>query len=100
VIDACVLVNYTVVDLLLTLAELGLILPLWSEQILDETYRTHTERLNWPPRVARSFRAALLRNFPASLVSDYEQWIEKCTNHAKDRHVLACAIEGRASSDV
>ncbi|KXU35129.1 hypothetical protein AXK11_07180 [Cephaloticoccus primus] len=80
------------INLLLTLAELGLILPLWTEQIFEETYRTHTQRLHWSPRIARGFQAALLRNFPASLVSNYGQWIEKCTNDEKDRHVLACAI--------
>jgi len=78
--------------LLLTLAGVGLILPLWTEQIFEETYRTHTQHLNWAPRIASSFRAALLRNFPESVVSNYGQWIEKCTNDEKDRHVLACAI--------
>jgi len=100
VIDACVLANQKVVNLLLNLADLGVIFPLWTEQILEETYRTHTVRLSWAPRFARGFRAALLQNFPASLVSGHEQWIEKCTNHEKDRHVLACAIEGGATTIV
>ncbi|WP_068629733.1 PIN domain-containing protein [Cephaloticoccus primus] len=97
VMDACVLANHAVANLLLTLAEAGVIFPLWSEQILGETYRTHTLRLSWEPHFAHGFRAALLHNFPDSSVSGYEQWIGRCTNHEKDRHVLACAIEGRAS---
>ncbi|KXU36818.1 hypothetical protein AXK11_03205 [Cephaloticoccus primus] len=96
VIDACVLANYAVVDLLLTLAELGLISPRWSSQILEETYRTHTQKLHWEPRIARGFQAAVLAQFPTSLVSGYEKWIPHCTNHEKDRHVLACAIEAKA----
>ncbi|WP_197456775.1 PIN domain-containing protein [Cephaloticoccus primus] len=96
--DACVLANQKVINLLLTLAraEGSLFTPLWSEQIIEETYRTHTGPLNWNLQFARSFRAALLRNFPESLVSGYEQWIGQCTNDEKDRHVLACAIEGGA----
>jgi len=100
VFDACVLVNQKAINLLLTLAEgeEAPYTPLWSEQILEETYRTHTgPRLHWSPRIAREFQAALLRNFPESVVRGYEQWIEKCTNDEKDRHVLACAIEGGAT---
>ena len=41
VLDACVLANYGVANLLLLLAEKPrLYLPLWSEEILAETYRT------------------------------------------------------------
>jgi len=99
VIDACVLANYAVVNLLFTLVDSDNppFLPLWSRQILEETYRAHTgAKLKWAPRIAENFRAALLTKFPASLVSDYEKWIPRCTNDEGDRHVLACAIEGKA----
>jgi|GEM_PF-4901455 len=41
-IDACVLAVFGVADLLLRLYEnYGLLFALWSEQILEETYRAH-----------------------------------------------------------
>ncbi len=46
VLDACVLANQSVTDLLLRLAETPrLYLPYWSEQILEETTRTLIEKL-------------------------------------------------------
>jgi len=97
VIDANVLANALVVDLLLNLAYFErLFIPLWSEEILEETRRTHANRLHWKQARIDSFRAAVLASFPHSLVSGYEHWIEQCTNDIGDRHVLAAAIEGRA----
>jgi len=97
VIDANVLANSQVVDILLRIAEIArLFLPLWSDQILEETRRTHVVKLGWPQRRVKTFRPALEACFPSSFVSGHERWIEQCTNDAGDRHVLACAIEGRA----
>jgi len=31
-----------------------------------------------------------------AIVSNFERWIEQCTNDEGDRHVLACAIEAGA----
>jgi len=102
VIDACVLAHRAVVDVLLTLAEIApaLCFPLWSEALLAEVFRTQVGKIGRPEPWARSFRAALLQAFPDSMVSGYEHWLPQCTNHEKDRHVLACAIEGRASKIV
>jgi len=99
-VDACVLANQKVANVVLTFAKLSSapFSPRWSSQILEETYRTHTESLHWDPRVARGFQAAVLAQFPTSLVSGYEKWIPRCTNHEKDRHVLACAIEAKAGT--
>ncbi len=48
VIDACVLANFAVCDLLLRLAERPtLYQPRWSETILAETRRTHEDKLHW-----------------------------------------------------
>lgn len=45
-LDACVLANIGVCDLLLRLAERPRQhLPFWSEDVLAEVYRTHTEKL-------------------------------------------------------
>jgi len=97
VIDANVLANSQVVDILLRIAEVvRLFLPLWSDQILEETRRTHVVKLGWLQRRVKSFRPALEKCFPYSFVSGYERWIAQCTNDEGDRHVLACAIQGRA----
>jgi len=99
-VDACVLANQKVANVILTFAKFSSapFSPRWSSQILEETYRTHTESLHWDPRIARGFQAAVLAQFPTSLVSGYEKWIPRCTNHEKDRHVLACAIEAKAGT--
>jgi hypothetical protein len=48
-LDACVLANIAVCDLLLRLAERPRqYLPKWSDEVLAETRRTQ-ERLGWPP---------------------------------------------------
>jgi predicted nucleic acid-binding protein len=97
VLDACVLANYGVANLLLLLAEKPrLYLPLWSEEILAETRRTQIGRLRWPERIADSFEVQLRCEFPESLVTGYEHLMEGCTNDPKDRHVLACAIQSKA----
>jgi len=97
VLDANVLANALVVDILLRLAYFErLFIPLWSEEILEETRRTHTYRLHWQQARIDSFRTELLKRFPHSFVSGYEHWIERCTNDVGDRHVLAAAIERRA----
>ena len=97
VIDACVLANFRVCDVLLTLAESPrLFLPRWSQQILDETRRTQINKLGWSESVADSFRAEVNAHFPEARVHGFEHLIDKCSNEEKDRHVLACAIHNKA----
>jgi predicted nucleic acid-binding protein len=97
VLDACVLANYGVANLLLLLAEKPrLYLPLWSEDILAETRRTQVEKFRWEERIADSFQAQMRSEFPESLVTGYEHLVAQCTNDSKDRHVLACAIHSKA----
>lgn len=97
VIDACVLANARVCNVLLTLAESPrLHLPRWSEEILLETLRTHTEKLGWPKELAESFQSCLREFFPEALVSGYEHLIDLCDNEPKDRHILACAIHSKS----
>jgi len=97
VLDACVLANFGVCDLLLRLAERPrLYLPCWSEAILDETRRTQGGALGWPMPLVESFKTALKSAFPEALVQDYEHLAAQCTNDPKDRHVLACAIHCKA----
>lgn len=96
VLDACVLANQRVSDLLLRLAETPrLYLPHWSERILEETGRTLLEKLGWPGDLVAYRREQLVAHFPEALVEGYEP-IESCvTNDPKDRHVLAAAIRAR-----
>lgn len=93
VLDACVLANYGVCDLLLRLAEKPRqFLPVWSEEVLAEVYRTHTEKLGWPREIAGSFQQILRAHFPEAMASGYEPLIPALANDPKDRHVLAAAI--------
>ncbi|MES2708138.1 MAG: PIN domain-containing protein [Verrucomicrobiota bacterium] len=97
VLDACVLANYSVANLLLLLAEKPrLYLPVWSEEILNETRRTQVGRLGWPERIADSMREQLRLAFPEALASGFGHLVSQCSNQEKDRHVLACAIHTRA----
>lgn len=97
VIDACVLANAQVCNVLLTLAETPrLYLPRWSERILEETNRTQKSKLEWNPAIADKFQKALESYFPEAIVRGFEHLIDHCQNQENDRHVLACAIHSKA----
>ena len=94
-IDACVLANQGVCDLLLNLAERPrLFVPHWSERILDEVERTHRTKLGWPEDLVLLFQQNVRASFPEAEVTGHEPIIPSLTNHEKDRHVLAAAICG------
>ncbi len=96
-LDACVLANFGVADLLLRLAERPRqYLPIWSAEILNEVHRTQREQLDWPEHLADSFRDELRAHFPEARTSGFEHLIEHLKNDPKDRHVLAAAIQARA----
>lgn len=94
-LDACVLANFGVCDLLLRLSERPrLIVPRWSEEVLAEVRRTHLDKLQWPPALAETFQAEIRTAFPDAAVAGYEALLPALMNHEKDRHVLAAAIRG------
>jgi len=95
VVDACALANARVADALLRLAVEGMHELYWSRKILEETERTQREKFKWKPRIVDSYHGRLAEVFPHAVISGFEHWIEQCTNDEGDRHVLACAIEGR-----
>ncbi len=100
VIDACVLANFGLCDLLLRLAEPPrLYLPIWSHEILNEVRSVQLEKLSrpWPEHLADSWRSEVEKHFPESIVEGYEPIKAVLTNHEKDRHVLATAIKAQAS---
>jgi predicted nucleic acid-binding protein len=95
-LDACVLANFGVCDLLLRLAERPrLFVPYWSESILAEVRRTQVDKLNWKPELADYFQQQVRLSFPAAIVSGFEPLVPILTNEIKDRHVLAAAIHGK-----
>lgn len=94
-VDACVLANFGVCDLLLRLAERPrLFVPCWSSEVLDEVQRTQLDKLGWPPELVESFRRELRNAFPEAEVGGYQALQSNLTNDPKDRHVLAAAIRG------
>jgi predicted nucleic acid-binding protein len=99
-LDACVLANQGVCDLLLRLSETPrLVCPVFSEGILDEVRSVHRERLKrpWPPHLAESWQREVRRHFAGSLVQGYE-YVEPLLEEIDpgDRHVAAVAIHGKA----
>lgn len=94
-LDACVLANQGVCDLLLSLAERPrLFVPHWSVCIMEEVARTHRDKLDWPEHLVTLFQEELARSFPEAQVHGYENLIPALTNDKKDRHILAAAISG------
>ena len=58
VLDACVLADFIISDLLLRMAEEPvLILPRWSAEIFAEVRRTH-RKLKWEDLIAESWQAS------------------------------------------
>jgi len=98
VLDACVLVPIRLATTLLWLAEGGLFDPLWSKEILDEVERNLPKLGIQPDKASR--RVGLMRDSFGSeaLISDFGHLIDKMTCDAKDRHVLAAAVFGRADT--
>lgn len=92
VLDACVLANSSVCDLLLRLAETPrLYLPHWTAKILEEVDSTHA-KLEWPEYLTKSWRDAADSHFTEAIVEDYECYLPLANNDPKDHHVLAAAI--------
>lgn len=96
ILDACVMANYAVLDLLLRLqTDPRLYNALWTEEIIAETDRT-LKKLKWDSRIRESLISKLRSQFPEAWVTGYEPIISCLSNHPKDRHVLAAAIRARA----
>ena len=101
VLDANVLAEATISDLFLRLSEEPrLVSPRWTEEIWAETRRTLITKLGWPEGTTDSRIEAAKTTFPEAMISDYEAFIEQCTNDAKDRHILAAAIRAKVETIV
>ncbi|MFG1812323.1 PIN domain-containing protein [Kribbella sp. NPDC049174] len=94
-LDANVLRGHLQTDVLLTLADLGAFQPRWSAEVLDEVRR------NRPPRLSEQAIDRRLnqmnRAFPQAMVTGYEHLEPEMQADAKDRHVLAAAVQSTST---
>ncbi|MDA8045785.1 MAG: PIN domain-containing protein [Actinomycetota bacterium] len=93
-LDACVLYPVGVRDLLLSVAERGVYMPYWTDQILEEMERNVIGDGRATPKAMARMRELMNAAFPAATIKGYESLISSMTNDQKDRHVLAAAVRG------
>lgn len=96
--DANVLYPSTLRDLLIRVAQAGLVQAKWTHQILDETFRNlEKNRPDLSPEALRRTRELMICAVRDCLVTGYEPLIETLDlPDLDDRHVLAAAIRARA----
>lgn len=96
VLDACVLYDSLLRDILLRLAEKELYQPIWSNIICDEVKRNLSKRVG----IERVDRLISIMNnaFPEAVIDDYSALpsVDEPRINEKDRHVLAAAILSNA----
>lgn len=105
VLDACVIIPMPLCDTLLRMVEANLFRFHISEQILEESTRNLAKILAKRQNITieKALSKAQKRveqiklAFPESLVEPKQKIIDILTNDPKDRHVLATAIEAKAS---
>lgn len=98
VYDANVLYPSYLRDLLIRVAQAGLVQAKWTDRILDETFRNlRANRPDLDPGKLDRTRELMCRAIPDCLVIGYEPLIEAVELPDKDdRHVLAAAIKAQA----
>lgn len=94
-LDANVLAQAYVRDLLRDADALGLCRVRWTDTILDETRRVSIHKLGRAPADIDALLAAHRRAFPRATITGYEEAIAEMTGDPKDRHVAA-AVSARA----
>lgn len=99
-LDANVIYSITLTDVLLTLAEHDLFLPLWSPNVLQEAQEAASRTL--PDAAQQAFRKRPImmdRAFPESSIHVEEsEWSQFDLPDPDDRHVLAAAAQGQADA--
>lgn len=93
-LDACVLYPVGIRDLLLSVAERGIYMPYWTDQILEEMERNVIGDGRATSEAVAAMRKLMNAAFPAATIKGYESLIPSMTNDRKDRHVLATAVRG------
>ncbi len=96
ILDACVLIPMPLADTLLRLAAQGLYRPKWSEAIMLEVSRNLRESFGLSEEKVQYREREIRRHFPEAWVGGFDKLIPKMTNHPKDRHVLAAAVQSKA----
>ncbi|WP_190824828.1 PIN domain-containing protein [Saccharopolyspora pogona] len=96
--DANVLYPNVLRDLLIRVAQAGLVQAKWTHRILDETFRNlKANRPDLDPDNLDRTRKLMIRAIRDCLVQGYEPLIDAVTlPDPDDRHVLAAAIKARA----
>jgi predicted nucleic acid-binding protein len=99
-LDANVIYSITLTDVLLTLAEHDLFLPLWTPNVLQEAHEAASRTL--PDAAQQAFRERLImmdQAFPESSIHVEEsEWSQFDLPDPDDRHVLAAAAQGQADA--
>ena len=97
-IDACVLFPTVLRELVLDTSDAGVFQPLWSERILEEWRRAATRLSDSDGMIAESEIALIKSRFPKAMVAASEPSMARLhLPDPDDVHVLAAAIDGRAS---
>ncbi len=96
--DACVLYPAPLRDLLVRIANTGIVRARWTELILDECFRNILEqRPDLKPEALRRTRELMTQAVPDCLVTGFETLIAGLSLPDKDdRHVLAAAVRAGA----
>jgi PIN domain len=94
--DACVLWSAPLRDLLIRLGIAGLVQAKWTDQILDEVFRTvQGKRPHLSADALLRTRMMMIRAVRDCLIVDYQGHIPSLNlPDPEDRHVLAAAIQG------
>lgn len=93
VLDANVIVQGRMRDLLLDAAAAKLCRVRWTEAILVEAQRTFIGDLGRDHNQVDALLAAMRRHFPRAAITGYESLVNAMTNDPKDRHVAAAAVQ-------
>lgn len=98
VYDACVLYPAPLRDLLIRLARTGRFRAKWTNEILDECFRSIlSSRADLEAKKLERTRELMIRAVPDCLVHGYESLIDGIKlPDGKDRHVVAAAIRSGA----
>jgi len=98
--DVCVLYPAQLRDLLIRIANSGIVRARWSEQILDECFRNiKKNRPDLSDAVLARTRTLMCEAVPDCLVTRYEHLVDGLNlPDPNDRHVLAAAIRANAQA--
>jgi predicted nucleic acid-binding protein len=92
VFDTDVLFGFPTVDTILILAEMGILVPFWSEFSMQELRKNLLSKLRHSPESIDKRIGAMNKFFPDAMVVVPETLRISMPNHPKDRHVLAAAV--------